>query len=350
MSPDARLNKLMPSLTARERAILILDSWKDDSHEDPNWCRTMPQSQVQEFNRYIDLMKVANRELARVIRMLEQMAETLELRFCWLFDQVLWQEHVDEIRRAIRLTVREPITEAEHAAKVEAARSEWLPVEELAGMLAGDHEAWADEDFAKGDDGEREITDEAWNRVGAEKESWLQTLVAEGTLPGRGKGRRLKIKMGAFDNLMGRKTGACPEDDGYLSYRVLPDSRAEEVELDRLGLRRLQGVLDWRAFDDTTDSDPPDSLHRLRESLKEGIAHQLISAWVQLKTLEVVLDDIEAEFGGSDPLRPSPRARLEETRTKLLTTQEHLRVLDMEVVLRDPLPEEIEEMREFVRK
>lgn len=35
MTIDARLNKLMPVLTARERAILVLESWKEGENEDP---------------------------------------------------------------------------------------------------------------------------------------------------------------------------------------------------------------------------------------------------------------------------------------------------------------------------
>ena len=38
MSLDARLHKLTPALSAQERAILVLRSWKAKEHEDPLTC------------------------------------------------------------------------------------------------------------------------------------------------------------------------------------------------------------------------------------------------------------------------------------------------------------------------
>ena len=89
MNIDSRLRKVMPALSARERAILVLDSWKEDKPEDPSWRLTMPTSQSEEFNRLIALMNVANRELRLLIGRLEHMAEKLDLRFAWLTCLVL---------------------------------------------------------------------------------------------------------------------------------------------------------------------------------------------------------------------------------------------------------------------
>ena len=41
MSLDTRLQKLMPALSAKERAILILRSLKEETEEDPSWRNTM---------------------------------------------------------------------------------------------------------------------------------------------------------------------------------------------------------------------------------------------------------------------------------------------------------------------
>ncbi len=51
MSIVARLNRLAPALSARERATLVLRSLRDKTPEDPLWRRTMPPNQVEEFNR-----------------------------------------------------------------------------------------------------------------------------------------------------------------------------------------------------------------------------------------------------------------------------------------------------------
>ena len=346
MSIDGRLGRLMPVLTARERAILILKSWKDGVQEDSAWRNSMPPSQVREFNRLIDLMNAANSHLGFYIGFLVQMAETLALREAWLVSLTLWQEHIDEIRRAIRLTVQEPVTESQYGAMVTEARKEWLPVEELAALSAGSHEGWAEADYHDDAEWGKCITDEAWERVVAEKERELRALVAEGTLRGRGRGRSLKLQMGAYDDLTGRTTGVVPED--YLTYRVLRDEQADDSALEKDRLRRLQGVLDWRPFYGNVDPELPSMPARMREGLRRGIAFQLISSWVQLRTVEMIIEEMAAEFDGIDPLKPVHRARLEETKQRLLTAQEHLRFLNLEAVLREPLPEELAELRDFV--
>ncbi len=63
MSLGARLNKLLPVLSAKERAILVLRSLKDKTPEDPIWRQTMPREQSPEFNRLIVLMNACNNHL-----------------------------------------------------------------------------------------------------------------------------------------------------------------------------------------------------------------------------------------------------------------------------------------------
>ncbi len=78
--------------------------------------------------------------------------------------------------------------------------------------------------------------------------------------------------------------------------------------------------------------------------------HRSFSTWVQLVTVEQVLGEIAGEFEGTDPLKPDVRTLLDETKRRLLQHKEELAVLNIEVVLREPLLEELEEMREFVRE
>ncbi len=65
-------------------------------------------------------------------------ASSLALRQGWLVSLIFWQEHVDEIRRAVHVAVREN----DYAAKVAASRAKWVTVEELAGVLAGADSVW----------------------------------------------------------------------------------------------------------------------------------------------------------------------------------------------------------------
>jgi len=95
MSIDARLNKLMPALSAKERAILVLRTWKEKRPQDPEWRRSMPSDQSREFNRYVTLMNACNLHLPLFITMVEQHSEQMWLRLNWLmtldqFGSALW--------------------------------------------------------------------------------------------------------------------------------------------------------------------------------------------------------------------------------------------------------------------
>ena len=81
---DRRLSRLSSVLTAQERALLVLRSWKEGREEDPSWRSTMPDEQVLEFNRYIRLMNGVNRNLGPLLLHLEASVEMLSLRLGWL--------------------------------------------------------------------------------------------------------------------------------------------------------------------------------------------------------------------------------------------------------------------------
>lgn len=117
MSIDVRLNKLMPVLSGKERAILVLESWKAREQEDPRWRSTMPTDQARHFNRLIELMNGSVLQMGQYITVLEQQQDKLELRQCWLVALVLWDEQLTEITRAAQIALRGPITDSEYAAK-----------------------------------------------------------------------------------------------------------------------------------------------------------------------------------------------------------------------------------------
>ena len=188
MSIDQRLSRLAPALTAQERAILILEAWKDVRPEDPSWRRAMPPDQAQSFNHYIDLMNRANLVLGRLISVIHTRVESLEQREAWLVCLILWQEHIEEIRRALRLAVQEPITESEYSAEVQVNRDEWVLVEELAAFLAG-YRNYSEADYEESETGSPVVKDDVWDRAVAEEDQRLRKLVAEGTLPSKGKGK-----------------------------------------------------------------------------------------------------------------------------------------------------------------
>ena len=62
----------------------------------------------------------------------------------------------------------------------------------------------------------------------------------------------------------------------------------------------------------------------------------------------MALAEIGQALHGADPLRPVLRTKLEATREKLLKVKEHLEFLQLEVVLREPLEEELQELRDWL--
>jgi hypothetical protein len=343
MSIQQRLARLSPALTAQERAILILEAWKEGRQEDPSWRHTMPQEQSRAFNRYIELMNQANVPLGRLISVLDLQVEALQTREAWLVDITLWLEHIDEIRKAVRRAVKEPITESEHQAALEAARSEWVPVEELAAFLAGYHE-YAEDDYDP-DEEWPVVKDEVWDRAVAEEDTRLRALVAEGKLQGRGKGKALKLQQGALSHF-GHEVGAVPED--YISYRVVPDDQAEAVEAERNLLKGLERVLNWQNFDGPDRDELTGMPEKIRQSVRESLAYKLITRWVLLRTVEVLVSEIGEEFNGIDPLRPVLREKLDDAKEKLLEIQAHLLCFRTEMELREPYEEELQELREWL--
>ena len=123
MSIDARLNKLFPGLTAQERGILVLKSWKEGKDEDPQIRLTMPPEQGEEFNRLIGLMNAANVELGALIALFEQIVVQIEIRHAWLMTIRLWQLDADDLAMQIALYWKKPVTEKNYETLVGKARS-----------------------------------------------------------------------------------------------------------------------------------------------------------------------------------------------------------------------------------
>ena len=224
---DGRLNKLYPGLTAKERAVLVLKGWKQDTEEDPLVRRTMPAEQGAEFNLYIDLLNGAC-ELSPYVHAIGIMIDQMDLRYGWLLTLDLWAMHALTMAEYMWSETKEPITKSEYRQRQEAARAEMVPATELAELLAEEHEGWAAADLKDRDDGEPTVTTAAWKRVRKEKERELAALVGEGVLEGDRKGRRHLINAGSFYGRRGEEAPVWP--DWGLEFDIRPDSEAKEVD------------------------------------------------------------------------------------------------------------------------
>ncbi len=216
---DSRLDKLMPVLSARERAILVLRSLKDKTPEDPMWRQTMPRDQSPEFNRLIVLMNACNIHLPLFITMVEQHTEQLYLRF------MSWDALVDSGLQIWRLAQLIP---ASKRRKAEKAVANSYPLAEL---------PWDAEEH---------------------EHSWLNVT----------------------------------------------------------------------------------------DRMERGIRLQLVSLWEELRAIDIVVDEVAAEFDGEDPLRPIMRGVVETTRKKLSDLHEVLAAVE-ELELKEPDEEAMDLARTY---
>ncbi len=97
---EARMKGISEGLTAQERALLVLRSWKEGKEEEAAWRSTMPQEQVSAFNRYIHLMNGVNRGLGLLLLAIVLETDKLSLRLGWLAQSALWALTTTELREA----------------------------------------------------------------------------------------------------------------------------------------------------------------------------------------------------------------------------------------------------------
>jgi len=355
MSGTARLDKLYPALTAKERALLVLRAWKGDQEEDAQVRLTMPQSQARDFNHYIHLMNAANRDLGMYVAALNGIAKELGLKAAWLASLQMWGIRVWDVWTYIALHTNEPITESEHRRLVETARAEMLPVAELAETLVERYDGWTEADMEPGgeDSDEQVVKDKAWNRLLAEKKRELTLLVQEGVLASRRRGRGLLINNGSFYDWLDDPVPVCP--DWGIGYDVLPDDQAGQVEsLKKARLHAQEAIaaspaspilefLEEKLGRRVTERQErwDEAMAALRESLREAVPW----CWQEVRAVEMVLEEVAEEFG-EDPLLPPVRQVLDKTRQELVELRLLLAFVDAEAELPEPDEERVTFLRQ----
>lgn len=148
-APGGRLDRLYPALTAKERALLVLSTSKKGGDEDPQVRRTMPQQQIPEFNRLIDLIRGVSGGIAVYIGLLKAVVGQLSLRFGWLCTLHLWalnsmtlaadvplERRRKERRHAHEGAKQAPATLTDRSAGVGEVRGHRSRMDQLADILA----------------------------------------------------------------------------------------------------------------------------------------------------------------------------------------------------------------------
>ena len=354
---DGRLSRLSSALTAKERALLVLRSWKEDRDEDSAWRYRMPDQQVSEFNRYIRLMNGVNRNLGPLLLHLEATVEMLSLRLGWLTTFMFWQWNTAQLVEYIQRETNEPVTESEYRELERKAREEYKPADELAELLVERHEGWSEEDLDpdQGDDPHDDVivSPKSWARVRAEKKREIAALVKEGALPGRGKGKGLLVQVGPFYDRLGEPVPVEPE--WAMAYDVRPDDQAGEVKAHRYW--REQAREAYRRGptapipylpDLELDTGEPSQIDEIVDVHKKLLRSGVVDQWRLLGAVEQNIGEVAAQFDGEDPAIPELRHVLDHSKERLIDLHKETQRYTGPFELAEPDEEELAWVREIM--
>ncbi len=354
MTKDRRIDRLMPFLSAKERAVLTLRDLKAGKPQDCTLLHTAPEKQAQELNRLIGLMNAANGDLAHVVVIIKERAEKEALRFAWMDWARMCATEMWAIGVRFNLSAREPITESEYRQKEQEARKELIPIDECAMLYTEEHHVWEAADCETDDEGDEVPTDEAWYRVRDAKLAEIKELLAAGKLKGSGKGKRLKIECGSFYDWLPEPVPVPPELG--IEYDMQPDHREREVERARKDHAFIRGLLDRGAcdFELPLDMESPLLLEPPPRDFGVELARILATAlrtgvqenWRELRAVEEQIETMTEAFDGEDVLHERMRGYLDEAKTTLIDLHEQVQTYTGPF----ELPEPDDELRAMVER
>ena len=348
---NSQLNRLLPALSGRERAILAVHNYKEGKPADDTLRYGMSRPDAVEYNRLIGVMNACNGEIGTVVLLLSRTLDSLEVREAWLLTLQVWQLNLAEIDFAVTSLLKEPITESEHEKLKEADGRKYAPVDKLATIVAIEQRGWQDDDLEQVEwSGDSVVKDDAWKRLQADAEAQLRQAAADGELKTRGEGKELQIEVASFNALVGAPWGVRPKwvDD----YEVRPDDEAGRVEGDRRMLAHLQesvtNSLLARLF--TDKSDKPLTLEELVKRLKAFLRFAVDDSWKELRGIDLVLEEVAADFNGEDVLGPKMRELVEATRARLMKLGNILAKYNEGFEFEEPPEETLESLRALIWK
>lgn len=310
---ESRLQKLYKELTAKERAIMRLRWFKEDAEEPPELFQTTPWEQIDEINRLARIGGATHRYVSPFALWLQARLQATSVRFGIISAFQLWSLHADRLLGKVLFEAGEPITQSAYDARLAAARSEALPVDVLAELLA------------EADLEEEDLDDRQYKRRLAEHERKLRQLVADGTLPGTGRGRSVKVPAGAFYDWRGEETPVLPERG--LRYEVFPDGAAQQVQQLRAQREEILKLLEEapQIFPLPGVKGERDSkVDVLGRQLVRTVAGEVTAAWAELLALERVVKDASDRFDGEEAIHPEVRRVLDEIGSTATELQERL--------------------------
>lgn len=324
-----RLDRLLPLLSAKERALIVLRKFKAGERQDRALLDTAPEDQASEYNRLNGMINAANGDLANIILVIRERAVQERMRLSWLDWARICGFEMYALRMHFNTCAREPITESEYRTKEQESRREMIPIDDCAMILTEEHHVWDAADYETDEDGDQSPTDEAWYRVRDQKLVELRQAVAAGTLQGKGKGRRLQIAYGSLYDWLGLPVPV--RSDYGEEYDVNADERAPQVTKMRRDHEFIQRLLDRGAckldlpldLESPLDLSSPKSFDvEVARTIAATIRAGLQENWRELRAVEEQYESFSEAFDGEDVLHPLARERMDDAKAILIDVHE----------------------------
>ncbi len=333
MALEARLNRMMPALSAHERAVAALEAWKDGRREDPWLRRSVPEQQEFEFARLLDLVRAVNGPLAWLAEVYEQKAQQYRLQLGWLQTLRLWGLTASASARDVLLDTPELVTASEYAQRLAESRAQTITIAEAAAFLAE----------------REEDEDETAAAAVAHQEQRLLGAIAAGELVAHRRGRAAQVTMGGLDGWLGEESLVCPAWGTHVE--VVADERAEDVRLARERAERARKALRRAPVgfaEDRPLSEHSSAMDRLGGDLCRSLATGLAGTVMEVAAMERCLEDVAQEFAGEDPLHPELRAGLVSVKAELASLVAEFGEGFAELAIPDPSAKDVERLHELL--
>lgn len=348
---NARVERLYPALSARERIVLILEAANDEREPEPRIRETMPNDQVGAFNHYLGQLRGANRPIGSYVLVFVQEVAHARTQLLLLSALAMWGTDRSALLDYIAFNTNQPCTQAEFDEHLAEARAEDLSLDDavdavieargLSAAVAAGNPATEHRRF---------------RQVSRPIEAELRALVANKALVGGGRGTRLAINAGSFYDWLGQPTPVPPEWGHRYEVVAAEEAAWRHESWKRMRARAKSGphapTTVLAAFSPTRDSLLPDdslSEHDVRmRTLAERLRRELLRLSGAVGALDAVLDEVRGNLGGHDAVHPMVRGAIERARAELAELREHAALLVGAIESTEPDGEVLETLRALV--
>ena len=320
---EQRMERLAENLTAKERVLLMLGKLKEDRPVDPTWLSTMPDDQVKEYGGYLGKIYGLNGKLWSHILVLYQDVEKLFLQLESVIVLMNWGLAGLQTRLFMMSHTKETVTESEYRALQAKARTDPIPVDELAEVLV-------DESRDRGVASVEEL-----ERLTRDKAGELAALVEYGVLVGGEEDGRVYVQAGSYYDWINEPVPMQPA--WGIEYEVVADDEAEQLQKfreERLGM--LEALELGPMLQTARLLGPEERLAELAEptpadDMLEGnvkiVRAAMMDCWRRLRAVEQVVEEVQCELAGEDPLLPDLRELVDASRVKLNLCKKQERII-----------------------